>query len=81
MNEQYASFMSLANNQIGLLLSILAASATMIGWVIVLVKRSLSDFVVAVSLLIAAGGMIAVSLLELLPTAKEVGLTFENILM
>jgi threonine/homoserine efflux transporter RhtA len=48
--------MSLANNQIGLLLSILAASATMIGWVIVLVKRSLSDFVVAVSLLIAAGG-------------------------
>jgi ZIP family zinc transporter len=65
---------NLANNQIGFLLSIFAALSTMIGWLIVVVKKRLSKFVVAISLLMAAFTMILISLIELLPTANKVGL-------
>jgi ZIP family zinc transporter len=71
---------NLANNQIGLILSLIAALATMIGWVIVAVKKGLSDSVVAVALLVAAGAMILVSIIELIPTAQKVGLEITSIL-
>jgi len=71
---------NLADNQIGLILSLIAATATMIGWVIVAVKKGLSDSVVAVALLVAAGSMILVSIIELIPTAQKVGLEITSIL-
>lgn len=71
---------NLADNQIGLILSLIAALATMIGWVIVAVKKGLSDSVVAVALLVAAGAMILVSIIELIPTAQKVGLEITSIL-
>lgn len=52
----------------------------MIGWLIVVVKKRLSDFLVAIALLIAAAAMILVSIIELLPTANKVGLAVSNIL-
>ena len=71
---------NLADNQIGLILSLIAALATMIGWVIVAVKKGLSDSVVAVALLVADGAMILVSIIELIPTAQKVGLEITSIL-
>jgi ZIP family zinc transporter len=71
---------NLANNQIGFLLSILSALSTIIGWLIVVVKKRLSEYVVGISLLIAAVAMILVSLIELLPTANKVGLAVGAIL-
>ena len=71
---------NLADNQIGLILPLIAALATMIGWVIVAVKKGLSDSVVAVALLVAAGAMILVSIIELIPTAQKVGLEITSIL-
>jgi ZIP family zinc transporter len=65
---------NLANNQIGFLLSIVAALCTMIGWLIVVVKKRLSEYVIAIALIFAAAAMILVSLIELLPTANKVGL-------
>jgi len=49
---------NLENNQVGFILSILAALATMFGWVIVAVKKNLSDYLIAIALLFAATAMI-----------------------
>jgi len=61
---------NLDNNQVGFILSLLAALATMIGWVIVAVRKNLSQYLVAASLLVAAAAMILLSAFELIPTAK-----------
>jgi ZIP family zinc transporter len=71
---------NLANNQIGFFLSIVAALCTMIGWLIVVVKKRLSEYVIAIALIFAAVAMILVSLIELLPTANKVGLEIGAIL-
>lgn len=71
---------NLANNQVGFILSFIAALATMLGWVIVAVKKRLSDSVVALALLIAAAAMILVSFIELIPTAGRVGLALSSII-
>jgi zinc transporter, ZIP family len=65
---------NLENNQVGFILSILAALATMFGWVIVAVKKNLSDYLIAIALLFAATAMILVSIFELVPTADKAGL-------
>ena len=53
----------------GYLLAIGAASATLIGLFIVTFKRSLTDRILAFTLLLVAGAMIAVSLGQILPTS------------
>lgn len=70
---------NLDNNQVGFLLSIVAALATMIGWLIVAIKRVLSDYLVAIALLFAASAMILVSIFELIPTADKAGLNIGSI--
>ncbi len=70
---------NLDNNQVGFLLSIFAALATMLGWVIVAVKKNLSDYLIAIALLFAATAMILVSIFELVPTADKAGLGFSAI--
>ncbi len=72
---------NLDNNQIGFTLSLLAALATMIGWVIVAVRKNLSQSLVAASLLVAAAAMILLSAFELIPTAKKVGLSSGSIIL
>ena len=63
---------NLDNNQVGFILSLLAALATMIGWVVVAVRKNLSQHLVAASLLVAAAAMILLSAFELIPTANKV---------
>ena len=72
---------NLDNNQVGFILSLLAALATMIGWVIVAVRKNLSQYLVAASLLVAAGAMILLSAFELIPTANKVGLSSGSIIL
>ena len=72
---------NLDNNQIGFLLSVVAALATMIGWLIVAIKRVLSDYLVAIALLFAASAMILVSIFELIPTADKAGLNIGSIVL
>ena len=72
---------NLDNNQVGFLLSVLAALATMIGWLIVAIKRDLSDYLVAIALLFAATAMILVSIFELIPTADKAGLNIGSIVL
>jgi ZIP family zinc transporter len=72
---------NLDNNQVGFLLSIFAALATMLGWVIVAVKKNLSEYIIAIALLIAASAMILVSIFELVPTADKAGLGLSAILI
>jgi ZIP family zinc transporter len=72
---------NLDNNQVGFLLSIVAALATMIGWLIVAIKRVLSDYLVAIALLFAASAMILVSIFELIPTADKAGLNIGSIVL
>lgn len=72
---------NLANNQVGFLLSIFAALATMLGWVIIVIKKNLSDYLIAIALLFAATAMIMVSLFELVPTADKAGLNFSAIIL
>jgi zinc transporter ZupT len=52
---------NLDNNQIGFLLSVFAALATMLGWLIVAIKKNLSNYLIAIALLFAATAMIVVS--------------------
>ena len=47
----------------------------MLGWLIISLKRNLTPRLVAISLLLASGAMILVSLLELIPTALRAGMT------
>lgn len=72
---------NLDNNQVGFILSLLAALATMIGWVIVAVRKNLSQHLVAASLLVAAAAMILLSAFELIPTANKVGLSSSSIIL
>ncbi len=72
---------NLDNNQVGFILSLLAALATMIGWVIVAVRKNLSQYLVAASLLVAAAAMILLSAFELIPTANKVGLSSGSIIL
>ena len=70
---------NLDNNQIGFLLSVFAALATMLGWLIVAIKKNLSNYLIAIALLFAATAMIVVSIFELIPTANTAGLDFATI--
>ena len=72
---------NLDNSQAGFILSLLAALATMIGWVVVAVKKNLSQYLVALSLLVAAAAMILLSIFELIPTANRVGLSTGSIIL
>jgi ZIP family zinc transporter len=72
---------NLDNNQIGFLLSVFAALATMLGWLIVAIKKNLSSYLIAIALLFAATAMIAVSIFELIPTANTAGLDFATIIL
>jgi zinc transporter, ZIP family len=72
---------NLDNNQIGFLLSVFAALATMLGWLIVAIKKNLSNYLIAIALLFAATAMILVSIFELIPTADKAGLDLESIVL
>lgn len=72
---------NLDNNQIGFLLSVFAALATMLGWLIVAIKKNLSNYLIAIALLFAATAMIVVSIFELIPTANTAGLDVATIIL
>jgi len=69
------------SNQAGYVFSLLAALSTMIGWVIVALRKNLSQYIVAASLLVAAAAMILISTFELIPTANKVGLSTASIIL
>ena len=52
---------NLDNNQIGFLLSVFAALATMLGWLIVAIKKNLSNYLIAIALLFAATAVTAIA--------------------
>ena len=57
----------------GYLLAISAASATLLGMLAIVLKRNLSERILAFTLLLVAGAMIAVSLGQILPTSFKSG--------
>ena len=57
----------------GYLLAISAAAATLLGMLIIILKRELSERILAFMLLLVAGAMIAVSLGQILPTSFKSG--------
>jgi zinc transporter, ZIP family len=66
---------------VGFLLALSAASATLIGWALIALKKNISEKFVAFLLLLVAGAMIAVSLGQILPATIEANLSFYEILL
>jgi ZIP family zinc transporter len=66
--------MNLDNALLGFWFSVIAAGSTMLGWVIVAIKKDLSKKVIALTLLFAAIAMLAVSFFELIPGTIDAGL-------
>jgi ZIP family zinc transporter len=60
---------------IGILLGVVAALATMIGWLMAAARRSWPASIQAAGLVFAAAAMIVLSLLGMVPDARESGLT------
>jgi len=66
---------------LGFLLSITAASATLLGWLLIVSQREISKRLVAIVLLLVAGAMISVSALQLIPNAAKQGLASSEIVI
>lgn len=55
--------------RLGLILALFAASATVIGWSLIALRKQVSERFLAFTLLLVAGAMIAVSFVQILPTS------------
>lgn len=60
--------------EIGYILSLAAASATLLGWLVMRIKSNPSERLIAYVFLIVATAMISVDLIQLVPTAIQSGL-------
>ena len=67
--------------EIGYILSLAAASATLLGWVVMRIKSNPSERLIAYIFLFVAAAMIAVSLFQLIPTALNSGLAKLSVLI
>ena len=66
--------------EIGYILSLAAASATLLGWLVMRIKSNPSERLIAYIFLFVAAAMIAVSLFQLIPTALNSGLAKLSVL-
>ena len=67
--------------EIGYILSLAAASATLLGWVVMRIKSNPSEKLIAYIFIFVAAAMIAVSLFQLIPTALNSGLAKLSVLI
>ena len=67
--------------EIGYILSLAAASATLLGWVVMRIKSNPSERLIAYIFIFVAAAMIAVSLFQLIPTAVNSGLVKLSVLI
>ena len=67
--------------EIGYILSLAAASATLLGWVVMRIKSNPSERLIAYIFIFVAAAMIAVSLFQLIPTALNSGLAKLSVLI
>jgi ZIP family zinc transporter len=54
---------------LGLILALFAASSTILGWVLIAARKQVSERFLAFTLLLVAGAMITVSLVQILPSS------------
>ena len=66
--------------EIGYILALAAASATLLGWVVMRIKSNPSERLIAYIFIFVAAAMIAVSLFQLIPTALNSGLAKLSVL-
>jgi zinc transporter ZupT len=66
--------------EIGYILSLAAASATLLGWLVMRIKSNPSERLIAYIFVFVAAAMIAVSLFQLIPTALNSGLAKLSVL-
>lgn len=74
-------FKEMAPLTLGYLLSLIAASATLLGWLVMSIKSKPSQRLIAWVYLFVAGAMILVSLLQLIPTAFTAGLKRDQVFL
>ena len=67
--------------EIGYILSLVAASATLLGWLAMRIKSNPSERLIAYIFVFVAAAMIAVSLFQLIPTALNSGLAKLSVLI
>lgn len=73
--------MATTNAVIGLWLAIAAASATLIGWVLIAGRKQISDRAIGAALIIAALAMLYVSFTQLIPQAYDANFTTSNLVI
>ena len=73
--------MDTANALLGFWLATAAASATLLGWVIVAGRKQVSDRAIGVALIIAALAMLYVSFTQLIPQAYDANFTTSSLLL
>jgi ZIP family zinc transporter len=62
-------------------LALLSAGATLLGWILIALKKNPSDRFIAITLLLVAGAMLTVSALQLIPSALDSGLNIMQVLL
>ena len=62
-------------------MALLSASATLLGWILIALKKDPSERFIAITLLLVAGAMLTVSALQLIPSALESGLNLMQVLL
>ena len=67
--------------ELGLILALLSAGATLLGWILIALKKNPSERFIAITLLLVAGAMLTVSALQLIPSALDSGLNIMQVLL
>ena len=62
-------------------MALLSAGATLLGWILIALKKNPSDRFIAITLLLVAGAMLTVSALQLIPSALDSGLKIMQVLL
>ena len=62
-------------------MALLSAGATLLGWILIALKKNPSDRFIAITLLLVAGAMLTVSALQLIPSALDSGLNIMQVLL
>lgn len=62
-------------------MALLSAGATLLGWILIALKKNPSDRFIAITLLLVAGAMLIVSALQLIPSALDSGLNIMQVLL
>ena len=62
-------------------MALLSAGATLLGWILIALKKNPSERFIAITLLLVAGAMLTVSALQLIPSALDSGLNIMQVIM